>query len=33
MITNIIHYYKNDFVSHTNSFFIIEKTTDVVVDE
>ncbi len=33
IVSDIIHYYKNDFVLHTHSFFMIEKTTNVVVDE
>jgi hypothetical protein len=33
MVIDIIHYYKNDFVFHTHSFFMIEKTTNVVADE
>ncbi len=31
--TNIIHYCNNDFVHPTHSFFMIDKTTIVVVDE
>jgi hypothetical protein len=31
--TNIIHYRNNDFVHPTHSFFIIDKTTTIVVDE
>jgi hypothetical protein len=33
IVSDIIHYYKNDFVLHTHNFFMIEKTTNVVVDE
>ncbi len=33
IVINILHYYKNDFVLHTHSFFMIEKTTNVVVNE
>ncbi len=33
IVSDIIHYYKNDFVLHTHSFFMIEKTTNVLVYE
>jgi hypothetical protein len=33
IITDIIHYYKNDFVLHTHCFFMIGKTSNIVVDE
>jgi hypothetical protein len=31
--TYIIHHCNNDFVLPTHSFFMIEKTTTIVVDE
>ncbi len=31
--TNIIHYYNNDFVHPTHSFFMIDKITAIVVNE
>jgi hypothetical protein len=33
IVIDIIYYYKNDFVLLTNSVFMIEKTSNVVVDE
>ncbi len=30
---DIIHYCNNDFVLPTHNFFMIEKTTTIVVDE